>query len=167
MQQLCQRCKQAKATVLITDVPEKKVRHLCEQCAQQEGVIVKQSPQTTSQILQEFIKHKTGLGAADDRTCPNCGITFREFRMKGLLGCPHDYDIFRAQLMPLIERAHQGGTHHVGKVPPTADESTHRLAGVLRLRRELQDAIEAEDYENAARLRDKIQALETSDPSQQ
>jgi protein arginine kinase activator len=165
MQPLCQRCKKAKATVLITDVPEKKVRHLCEECAQREGVIVKQSPQTTSQILQEFIKHKTGLGAVDDRTCPHCGITFREFRTKGLLGCPHDYDVFRAQLAPLIERAHQGGTHHVGKVPSSADESTQRLAGMLRLRRELQDAVDAEDYESAARLRDQIQALETSEPS--
>ena len=165
MQPLCQRCKQAKATVLITDLPEKKVRHLCEQCAQREGVIVKQSPQTTSQILQEFIKHKSALGAIDDRTCPRCGITFREFRTKGLLGCPNDYDVFRAQLTPLMERAHQGGTHHVGKVPASADESTQRLAGMLRLRRELQDAVEAEDYENAARLRDQLQALETAEPS--
>ncbi len=161
MSLLCQRCNEAKATVHITDtVPEKRERHLCEECAEKEGVIIKSSHHTTNEILQQFIKHKTGLGAGEDATCPKCGMTFREFQLKGLLGCPHDYEAFRALLKPLIERAHEGATHHVGKVPSSADESLSKQAGLLRLRRQLQDAIAKENYELAARVRDQIQALD-------
>ena len=131
---VCQRCKQAKATVHITDtMPEKRERHLCEECAEKENVIIKQHHKTTSAILQEFIKHKVAPGVDDDRACPRCGMTFREFRLKGQLGCPHDYDVFRSLLTPLIERAHAGASQHVGKVPDTADATVRRQTGLLRL----------------------------------
>jgi len=157
----CQRCQQAKATVHITDtVPEKRERHLCEQCAEKEGVIVKHH-HTTNEILQQFIKQKAGLSAADDLACPRCGLTFKDFQQKGQLGCPEDYAAFRSVLMPLIERAHEGATQHVGKVPPTVEDTVRKQTGLMRLRRELQDAIEQENYEVAARVRDAIRALET------
>lgn len=157
---VCQRCQQAKATVHMTDIPEKREQHLCEDCAQKAGVIIKQSHHTANEILQQFIKQKTGIGAADDLACPNCGITFKEFQVKGLLGCPHDYAAFAAYLAPLIQRAHEGGTHHVGKVPATADLVVKRQTGLLRLRRELQSAIDEENYERAARVRDQIKSME-------
>ena len=163
MSALCQRCQQAKATVHITDtIPDKRERHLCEECAEKEGVIVKQQHPTTNEIIQQFIKQQTGLGAADDLTCPRCGMTFREFHAKGQLGCPADYEAFKKALTPLIERAHEGATHHIGKIPATADEHVRREAGLLRLRRELQEAVEKENYELAARVRDQIQALESA-----
>jgi len=165
MHYVCQRCNQARATVHITDTqPEKRERHLCEECAEKEGVIVKHH-QTTNAILHEFIKHKTGLAAADDRACPKCGLTFREFQSSGLLGCAHDYEVFRSALSPLIERAHEGGTHHVGKVPRAADGKIKHNANLIRLRRELQAAVEAENYEQAAKVRDKIRTLEASMPA--
>ncbi len=158
---LCQRCKQAKATVHITDtVPTKREQHLCEQCAEKEGVIIKQEHHTTNEILQQFIKHKTGLGETEDLSCPKCGQTFREFQLKGQLGCPHDYEAFKRVLSPLLARAHEGATHHIGKVPATAGESVKRQAGLMRLRRELQEAVDQEDYEQAANVRDQIQTLE-------
>lgn len=158
----CQRCQNAKATVHVTDtVPEKRERHLCEACAEKEGIIVKQQYQTTNEILQQFIKYKTGLGKSDDLTCPQCGLTFREFQTKGHLGCPNDYAAFAPALTPLIQRAHEGATHHIGKVPPTAGEGLQKETGLLRLRRTLQDAIDDENYELAARVRDEIKLLET------
>lgn len=158
---LCERCQQARATVHITDtVPDKRERHLCEDCAEKEGVIIKQQP-TTNEILQKFLKHKVGLGVAEDLTCPKCGMTFREFQVKGQLGCQHDYEAFEKLLMPLIERAHGGATQHIGKVPATAGETIRRQAGLMRLRRKLEEAVEQEDYEVAARVRDQIQALES------
>ncbi|UCE59997.1 MAG: UvrB/UvrC motif-containing protein [Phycisphaerales bacterium] len=160
MNYVCQHCNQSKATVHITDtMPEKRERHLCEVCAEKEGVIIKQQHQTTNAILQEFIKHKSGLAGVDDRTCPRCGMTFREFRLKGQLGCPDDYEAFRSLLQPLIERAHEGGTQHIGKVPSTADETIRKQTGLLRLRRELDEAVDQENYELAARLRDQIREL--------
>ncbi len=159
----CQRCNQGKATVHITDtVPEKRERHLCEQCAEKEGVIIKQKFVTTNEILQQFLKHKVGAGAADDLACPECGMTFREFQTKGVLGCPNDYSVFGPMLNPLIQRAHEGASQHIGKAPPQADPSRQRLSGLVRLRRELQEAVEQEDYESAARVRDQIRAMEES-----
>ena len=158
---LCQRCNTAKATVHITDTaPKKRERHLCEECAEKEGVIVKQHHQSANAILHEFIKQKTGVGSTDDLSCPRCGTTFQEFQTKGVLGCPHDYEAFRDVLSPLLERAHGGGTHHVGKVPPASGIEVKQQAGLIRLRRELQEAIEQENYERAAKVRDQLKALE-------
>ena len=160
MVSVCQRCKKAKATVHITDTaPKKRELHLCEDCAEQEGVI-KKSHTTTNAILQEFIKQKMGASPVEDISCPKCGATFKEFQSRGLLGCANDYEVFNSVLMPLISRAHGGATHHVGKVPPTVDGDVRKQTGLLRLRRELQDAIEAENYELAARVRDQIRGLE-------
>ena len=165
MNLVCQSCQQSKATVHITDpIPEKRERHLCEECAEREGVIIKQTHQTTSERLQEFIKLKAGGGETDDQACPECGMTFREFRLKGQLGCPHDYEVFRSVLSPLIERAHDGGTHHVGKVPGTVGSDAQRRTELIRLRRELDDAVRGEQYEDAARVRDRISALESDLP---
>lgn len=162
MNAVCQRCNQAKATVHITDtIPAKRERHLCEQCAEMEGVIIKQNPPAANEMLKQFIKHKTGLGELSELCCPKCKISFRDFQLKGLLGCPHDYEAFRSALMPLISRAHEGATHHIGKVPATADETIHRQTGLIRLRRELQDALDQENYEQAASVRDQIEAMES------
>lgn len=159
---VCQQCKQAKATVHVTDTfPEKRERHLCEDCAAKENLIVTQKHVPTHEILKEFIKQKSGFSEAADVTCPNCGISFQEFQLKGQLGCPEDYTVFAEFLDPLIERAHEGATHHVGKVPPKADESIHTHTKLLRLRGELQDAIDREQYERAAQLRDDISAMES------
>lgn len=158
---LCQRCNTSKATVHITDTaPKKRERHLCEDCAEKEGVIVKQHHHTANTILQEFIKQKVGADETDDLTCPHCGMTFQEFQSKGVLGCPHDYEVFHRVLTPLLERAHGGGTQHMGKVPPKANAAVKQQAGLIKLRRELQDAIEQENYERAAKVRDRIKDLE-------
>ncbi len=159
---VCQRCNEAKATVHITDtVPQKREQHLCEACAEKEGVIVKPH-HTTNEILQQFIKQKAGVSVSDDATCPKCGLTFREFQLNGQLGCPNDYDAFKALLAPLIERAHMGATHHVGKVPAAAGPAAQKQAGLFRLRRALEEAIEKENYERAARVRDQIREMESA-----
>ncbi|MGD2110417.1 MAG: UvrB/UvrC motif-containing protein [Phycisphaerae bacterium] len=158
---ICQLCHEAKAAVHITDiVPEKRERHLCEDCAEKEGVIIKQGP-STGEILQQFLKQKSVASGSADISCPKCGCTFREFQVKGQLGCPHDYEVFKSVLGPLIERAHGGATQHVGKVPATADATIQKQAGLLQLRRELEGAIQQEDYERAANLRDRIKELES------
>lgn len=162
MSMVCQRCNQTKATVHITDtVPEKRERHLCEDCAEKEGVIIKQKFSSSNEILKQFIKQKTGLGSGEDYSCSQCGLTFREFQTKGTLGCPNDYQAFAAVLNPLIERAHEGATQHVGKTPNPDDAHAQKRTGLIRLRRELQEAIAHENYELAARVRDKIKNMES------
>jgi protein arginine kinase activator len=91
--------------------------------------------------------------------CPNCGITFREFRSQGRLGCPHDYIAFAKELKPLLENIHNE-TQHTGKFPKRAPHASQLQYKLIKLRSELRSAIDEEEYETAARIRDEIQSLE-------
>jgi protein arginine kinase activator len=88
-----------------------------------------------------------------------CGITFDVFRSKGRLGCPHDYTFFEKELMPLLANIH-GETEHVGKTPRRAPQQTESRTRLIRLRREMKEAVAAEDYERATELRDEIKTIE-------
>ena len=99
------------------------------------------------------------LQRLDQQACPACGITFYEFRQHGRLGCPHDYVCFANELEPLIVNIH-GEMKHVGKRPKRVHASTDSRTELIRLRRDMQDAVDKEDYERASELRDKIQKFE-------
>ena len=91
-------------------------------------------------------------------------MTWAEFRQSGLLGCEQDYTQYEKDLAPLLLRAHEGATHHVGKVPTRRGASgvpMKRQIDVSKLRKDLSRAVEAEDYERAAKLRDQIRVAET------
>ena len=79
-----------------------------------------------------------------------------------MLGCPHDYDAFKKALEPLIERSHEDNVQHVGKIPVRTGEHVRKRQTLARLERELKLAIQEEEYEKAARLRDEIENLEPS-----
>lgn len=159
---LCQRCKKHTATVHLTEIvkSEKREKHLCEKCAAEEGVTMKQHV-PLNELLTNFLVSQAGAQELGDLTCPECGMSFVEYRNHGLLGCPNDYDVFEKVLGPLIERAHEGGTHHVGKTPKHAGKGESRQRDLMRLRRELDAAVRREDYERAAEIRDQIQTLES------
>ncbi len=157
---ICQRCKKHKATVHLTDLVNNENRDLCEQCANEDGIIFKQHV-PINELLTSFVMNQAGAQEVADLTCEECGMTFAEFRAQGLLGCPHDYEAFDEALGSLVARVHQEGRHHVGKVPASAGKGVKRQHELMRLRRELSTAVESEDYETAARLRDEIQAMES------
>lgn len=161
---VCQRCKKQEATVHLTEISpqtgEKMEKHLCDSCAQEEGVTIKSTPPPLNELLNSFVMASSGIQELAELKCDHCGMSFLEFRNQGLLGCPQDYDVFGKGLAILIERAHEGGTHHVGKRPNQSDETADRQRNLSRLRRELDAAVEREDYEVAARLRDEIKTLE-------
>lgn len=97
----------------------------------------------------------------DITACPVCGLNWSNFKQSGLMGCPHDYEFFAARLLPLLKRAQEGATEHIGKVPARRKtREGDRQVTTLRLRRELQKAVDAENYEQAARLRDELRSLE-------
>ena len=99
------------------------------------------------------------LARLDQQACPVCGITFYEFRQQGRLGCPHDYVAFEKELEPLIANIH-GQSRHTGKRPKRVAHSTDRRTDMIRLRREMKEAVEREDYEKASELRDQIREIE-------
>ena len=155
----CDNCGKA-ASIHLTEIIDgrKNEKHLCEECAAGEGVTVK-SNVPISQLLEDFVLQSAPQGLSD-KTCEVCGMTFSNFRKKGLLGCPNDYDTFSEVLEPLLARAHEGGTRHVGKVPARAGADQKKTNSLLRLRAQLRAAVSAEDYGLAAKLRDQIRDLE-------
>src|SRR4051812_3279174 len=160
----CDNCNKP-ATVHLTEIKAgKKIeKHLCEQCASQsEGLPVK-SHMPINELLTNFVMAHSGLQKEAGTTCEHCGMTWAEFRQNGLLGCSHDYTLFERDLTPLLKRAHEEHTHHVGKVPARRGGTgvpMKRQVDVAKLRKELAKAVEAEDYERAAKLRDQIRQAE-------
>jgi len=136
-------------------------KHLCDDCARQEGIqIVKDTFTPINELLTNFVKMHSGNELQQDLKCEHCGLTFNQFRKNSLLGCPQCYQSFEKPLSTLLERAHEGGTHHLGKLPRGNDLGEQRQERLLRMRNRLADAVEAEDYELAARLRDDIDQFE-------
>ncbi len=161
---LCQSCKQNAATIHLTEIhdAEKRELHVCEACAQSQGIAPGPLLPSLPTMLASLIKGgKPAGGAAPPAApCPTCGITFAEFREKGRLGCPNDYEFFAEHLTPLLEKIH-GATAHRGRLPQGAGAaSSSQGEQLLRLRAELQQAVKGEQYEAAARLRDEIRRLE-------
>jgi protein arginine kinase activator len=160
----CDNCNKT-ATVHLTEIKngKKLEKHLCEQCAAaNEGLPVK-SHTPINELLTNFVMAHSGLQKDLGAACENCGMSWAEFRQTGLLGCEHDYTLYEKDLTPLIQRAHEGATHHLGKVPARRGGSgvpAKRALDVVKLRKELARAVEAEDYERAAKLRDQIKQAE-------
>ena len=145
------------ATIHLTEIVDgqKSEKHLCEDCAATEGITIK-ADIPISQLLEDFILQTASGQEPSELLCDVCGLSFNEFRKKGLLGCPHDYHAFESALIPLLQRAQLGATEHVGKVPCHSGLDQKRQNRVLKLRAELRGAIASEDYERAAQLRDDI-----------
>lgn len=158
----CRRCSKL-ATLHITELREGEATaiHLCETCAKDYLSQAEESATTPEEFVpdEEVAEVEADVSGVDDRVCPSCGITFREFRTQGRLGCPHDYVEFESDLIPLIENIH-GETQHCGKLPRRAPDSSRRQHHLIRLRNELKLAVEEENYETAAKLRDEIQSID-------
>ena len=175
----CQQCAKP-ATLHITEIVdgEGTALHLCESCAQDylthvnagelpgdlswddddEAEGMDDELEAALSEVEEDLSPED-LEEADSQTCSNCGITFKEFRKIGRLGCPQCYLIFEEELEPLLENIH-GETEHFGKLPKRAPESSEREFQLIRLRKELEEAVETEDYERAASVRDEIASIE-------
>lgn len=159
----CQRCNQREAirheSVRAEDGSWTEV-HLCENCAEKldTGTF---SQAALVQALIESAAQLAGIKAAGPaKACPKCGITYAEFRSRGRLGCPHDYEVFLPEMLPLVERIHHGGAQHVGKSPVATGGRSEAERELIELRRSLSEAIQGERYEEAARIRDRVRALE-------
>lgn len=163
----CQQCDKT-ATFHITELTgggKPQELHLCEEHARQyltqsEGE-TSSAPSLAGALKQQLAIGQTAeeLAQLDQQSCPVCGITFFEFRNQGRLGCPHDYVCFEKQLDPLILNIH-GSTEHTGKRPKRIAAGTGRQTDLIRLRREMKEAVAQEDYERAKDLRDEIRRIE-------
>lgn len=161
----CDNCAAADAVIHLTKVKNNEmcVLHLCQDCAAQEGV---EAPETLDQStlpLADFLAQigkSMGEDAAIVGRCPSCGMTPAQLKQTGRMGCAVCYTHFEQHLRGLLRRLH-GSTQHTGKeVLPPNPEELDRKARVDSLRRSLQRAVDSEDFEHAAALRDEIRQLE-------
>lgn len=162
---LCQVCNKRTATVHFTQiVNNKKVEmHLCQQCAEEKSGHGFGLPLNINSFFasllgfnenQPYVKQlqKTMI-------CKKCGMTFEEFQRIGKVGCSNCYEVFEGTLNPLIRRV-QGSIEHNGKVPARFSKSVSISREIARLKELLIKAVEKEEYEKAAEIRDKIKSLE-------
>ncbi len=163
----CQHCNVAEATIHVKEVKNDKVSelHLCEKCAREKGYhsLVEKGKLSIASQLVWMAENLYPEGAARMGTvrCTDCGLKYRDFMKTGRLGCPSCYREFSAQLKQILRRVH-GAVRHVGKAPGQEGIQFERRREIQRLHEELERAIEREEYEKAAALRDRIRAVEAS-----
>lgn len=138
---------------------QKQEIHLCRKCAEKRQLI-SEDKVNLPMAVKQFVGN-VGLVTSDlaKLGCPDCGIKFMDFRKIGRLGCPYDYIVFRAGILPLLDRVHRA-THHTGKRPKFLRTPVETHNDIRGLRHQLKQAITSEDYERAARLRDLIRTKE-------
>lgn len=150
----CDVCEKREATALITMIVngKKSVRRLCQQCVRrmQSG----DAYATTMAVLA------TMEPADAEVACPVCGMKAADFQRTGRVGCALCYDAFSSVMMPLISRisaAPKKEEEMPAEEPQVSEKDTH----IKTLREEMFAAVNAEEYERAAQLRDAIRRLET------
>lgn len=157
----CEQCHEREAVIHLTQIVNEQVTtlHLCEQCAAEKGVESPGSlPKTPLGTFLAAMEQTPAPRAAE--TCSRCGGSLQDFRETGRLGCPDCYRSFEVNLRDLLRRLH-GSTHHMGEryteggtAPP---RERHQAA---ELREQLRLAVETENFELAAELRDRLRVLE-------
>jgi protein arginine kinase activator len=160
---LCNICNKKEATVHLTEIVNEQVTklNLCEDCAREKGAEMEEHFG-----LSELLAGLTDMGTAMEPEtavaikCPNCGMTYQNFRKLGRLGCSICYDAFKKELAPLLKRIH-GSDRHVGKVPLKGGKTIRDTRTLQDLKMQLEKAIQTEEFEEAAKLRDKIRDLES------
>src|SRR5260370_16286004 len=161
--QKCERCS-SPATVHITEVLSEgkfEEHHVCEWCLKEYKQETKGKGPLSKALRGESATGELEEALFGQQECPDCGIKFVDFRNNHRLGCSRDYQVFQAELMPLLENIH-GETRHCGKTPRRYPQTKKAEAELLQLRQRLKRAVEREDYEEAARLRDQIRTVEES-----
>lgn len=158
---LCTICKEKPATVHLTQIVGDKMQKLdlCEECAKAKGV-----NDPAGFALADLM---LGLGASQEieqagggaeMKCPRCGFSQADFKKSGRLGCPECYKTFAEGLEGLLKSMHKG-VRHEGKVPEALRENREQSDRLKILQRKLAKAIEQENFEEAARLRDEIKQV--------
>ena len=155
---LCSVCKEKEATVYYTNIADGKTKNvnLCDECAKAKGI-----NETSGFSLADLM---LGLGASQEMEeagggvalkCERCGYSQEDFKKSGRLGCPDCYKVFAEGLEGLLKTMHKG-TRHVGKVPEELRQNRDLSDRLKTLQKRLTKAVESEDFEQAAKLRDEI-----------
>ena len=152
----CQICQQREATVHIKQVQDGNARevHVCAECAAQHGLEGVSPMELTDFLFGVGGSLEDVRPPADDKRCPVCGFTGKEFKKTSRLGCMRCYETFAEDVQPVLVSMHRGD-QHVGKVP-ARERKRYEL---VRIEQEMAVAVQTQDFEAAARCRDRIREL--------
>ena len=164
----CHLC-ESEATVHLTEIINGQMveLHLCEEHAVAKGANFTQPFSATDffSSLSELLSPPESLQKNAETVCPSCQMNYGDFVKSGRLGCEKCYETFKKILIPLIKRV-QRSTLHLGKRPLPGDAKGHVRAALHKLQRRLAQAVENENFEEAARLRDEIKQVEEQQKSE-
>ncbi|MGE5632803.1 MAG: UvrB/UvrC motif-containing protein [Caulobacteraceae bacterium] len=169
---LCEECGKRPASVHITRVEngKKTDMHLCEQCAIQKGLLGISTSFSINDLLAGLLNSgnvsSLKKDAVQDVKCDVCGLSYNRFRETGRFGCSNCYKVFGERLNPLFKKLH-GNTSHTGKIPDRVGGRIKVLREVEKLKKELDEAIRDEEYEQAAVIRDKIKEIYKSEKGEE
>lgn len=155
---LCEKCGKREATTYYSENINGKKRemHLCSECAKDEGIGNFNFGFTFPSLFSDFFGDERYAPLAEEKKCPTCNMTLSEFSRTGRVGCPDCYTAFEDEFRPMLLKM-QKGDRHKGSRPGSEPEKKHTVDS---LKAELKEAIEKEDFERAAVLRDKIKEEE-------
>lgn len=160
---VCDSCKERDAVVHLTQIVESAVTqlHLCEKCAAEKG-IEPPTPMPSHPLagLLQSAQRQASSPQGDSVRCAFCSISLGDFKASGRLGCAHCYGTFEASLRDLLRRVHGNSRHAGRRYDPPRPELLERDSTLGELRDRLRRAVESEQFELAADLRDRIRILE-------
>ena len=162
----CQPDCENEATVHLTEIVEGQMKKidLCEECAQEKGVTDPEGFALADLLLGLGTSSEFEQGGSE-LECPTCGFSHADFKKSGRLGCSECYATFAEPLEGVLKQMHKG-TQHVGKAPKALRAQLDFSKQRDKLTEQLTKAIETEDYERAAQLRDRLKDLEGAEPKE-
>ena len=166
---LCEICNKNPATTHIKTIINGVVteKNLCGYCAAKSGYSKFVNNGFASMIASMF-GDELATGTIRESSCSCCGTRFSDIAETGKMGCSHCYEAFKDKLVPYLKRVH-GTTEHIGK---RIGKSSSSLAPVTNkskkeaLRNEMLLAVQNEDFEKAAQLRDEIKKIEAGEDNE-
>ncbi|MBP1924659.1 protein arginine kinase activator [Sedimentibacter acidaminivorans] len=158
---LCNECGKNEASVHVTHIinGKKTENHLCEDCARKNQSILNSTFSMENLFSAMLNNAFNGATYLPSKGCSTCGMTYDEFRNMGKFGCSHCIETFKPKLMPVVKNI-QGYDIHQGKIPMRAGGDYKVQKDIEKLKLQLKQMIEQEEYEKAAQIRDKIRDME-------
>jgi protein arginine kinase activator len=161
----CEICGLKDAVIHIRQIQKDLVHelHICEECAQEKGLLhEEESELPITNLLSGLLEGKDVIGAGEVKeACPKCGMKLSEFRKQGKLGCSECFHTFEKDIHAIISQM-AARPRHMGKLPHTLTVEQTSTVQTEGLREELRSAVEREEYELAARLRDRLRELDAN-----
>ncbi len=159
----CEICGKKQAVIHIQQVigRDKLDIHLCEACARKRGIAAGGDKVEVSvgSLISGLVKMKSKKETAG-RSCLRCGMTWDRIQARKRLGCSECYTVFNKEILSLLSAGEAKNRGYPGKYPRRLAHFKTYLVDVLKLKEGLKDALRREDYETAARLRDRIREIE-------